>query len=493
MRLSPGKRAVLFAGQRVNRLFGVNMSGAEFAPGSGQTFPAAADWDYLKRKGIRFVRLPIAWESIQPTLSAALDATYLASLRAALAAAYARGIGVIVDLHNFGCKANATAWNSTVTYAGNAGAVISNVNVLGDATLTSAVFADTWTRLATALGGTPGLMGYELMNEAIGVIGANLLYTPNYFGRTTGAQPWITLNAANPTILAAGTNPLGANYGPAWSIDSGSGFGAVQQTVTVAAVPHSLSGWAKVPAGSDTAQLVFGASSANNTATTSWQRFALRNITPSAGAVNVQLGSPNAAGGHQIQIANAMLNLGATELTYEPNQFYPFAQAAITAIRAIDATTPIYVSGAMSPQASGWQQWNFEATTLTGGNLIFEAHQYFDGAQGVGGPSTYSGTWSSYSIDNNSGTQALAAFIAWLRAFGLNGFIGEYGVPDSTADANVNWKVLQANAENLLVQNAIPRAMWFFNSNGGQGANILGVAPKSGVDDPRLMNALTVR
>jgi hypothetical protein len=87
-------------------LLGVNISGPEFAPWNGQKFPTSADFAYLASKGVTFVRMPIAWGSLQPTLAAALDTTYLGKIQTAIAAAHANGISVIVDLHNSGSYCN---------------------------------------------------------------------------------------------------------------------------------------------------------------------------------------------------------------------------------------------------------------------------------------------------------------------------------------------------------------------------------------------------
>lgn len=467
-------------------LVGVNLSGPEFAPWNGQTFPSTANWNDLKSKGITRVRLPIAWESIQPTLNAALDATYLASLRSALAAAASRGIKVLVDLHNFGRYCDQAHWvSSGCGYAGNSGSAGTGVSVLGDATLTSAAFVDLWTRLATALAGNPGVLGYGLMNEpAPGIVGTNLLTTPNYF---TGAD-WFGLNAPAATQLAAGTNPI-AGYGPAWTITSGSGFASVAQAFTFANVAYDLSVYASVTAGTETMFLQIAAASANKTVTTTPTRFDFTS-TPAAGASSIQIGVANGSAGHTIRLSNSALGLGSSPATYQPSPWMPFAQAAITAIRLVDTATPIYVGGFNFSNAAIWVQNNYELSLLTGGNLIFEAHCYPDTSQGNCGPGIFSGTFTSYSIDTASGRQALAGWLAWLSSQGVRGHLGEYGVPNNATDANPQWLVLQANTLSLLAQNKVSSTMWFYNANGVQSGNVLGVAPVSGVSDPRLLNML---
>jgi hypothetical protein len=158
-RLTP---TVDFALENRNVLNGVDIAGAE---NSTPSWPISGDWTYLASKGVTFVRLAISWEGLQPTLSAALNSTYLANLTAAVAAASAQGIKVIIDIHNYAHYALPAAWGTTVVTAGNGGGTAANVAVLGDATLTQATFVDLWTRLATAFVGNAGVKGYGIMNE----------------------------------------------------------------------------------------------------------------------------------------------------------------------------------------------------------------------------------------------------------------------------------------------------------------------------------------
>ncbi len=144
-------------------LLGLNMSGAQYY---AVYFPSTSDWTYLQQKGITFVRLPIAWENLQSAVLGSLNSTYLTNIENAIAAAHADNVGVIVDLHNSGCYVNSSTWAS-IRVPGNAGTPTTGVNCLGDGTLTQADFVDVWTKLATALVGTPGLIGYDLMNEPV--------------------------------------------------------------------------------------------------------------------------------------------------------------------------------------------------------------------------------------------------------------------------------------------------------------------------------------
>jgi hypothetical protein len=471
-------------------LLGVNLVGATQY---SYIFPTNSDFAYLQSKGITFVKLIIDWESLQSTLgNTSLNATYLAAIKTAIAAAHSHNIATIVYLYN-GSHYVSTGWGTTYMVGGNDGVTASGVNVFGDGTLTTADFVDLWTALATSLVGTPGLIGYGLDNEPQGIIGTNLLSFPNYFG--SGMGGWFTDNSGVITQLAAGTNPLGTGYSPAWSLTSGSDWAQLQQSSTLANVPYTISAYAKIASGTGTLGLVIGGVGADRTVTTSWQRFSFTS-TPTAGVSNSGVAS-DVGTAQTIQIADVQLELGSSPTSYQPSVWTPIAQAAVTAIRAIDATTPIYVEGLDFSSAYRWPESNFEMQTMTGGNLIFDAHQYFDGpvSQGGGG-GNYSGTYTSYGITTSAGVQEVAPFVSWLQTTGTKGYLGEYAIPNSSADNNAAWFPLMTNFLQSLIQNNIPSSMWFYASNDGiygftsNGNIATSTAANAGNDDPRLIQML---
>lgn len=466
--------------------FGVNLSGPEFPTGNAHfVFPTASDFSYLRRLGVKMVRLPIAWENIQTTLSASLDSTFKGLVTTCLTNAGAAGIKVIIDLHNFAHYTAAAQWGSTVNYAGNAGAAGTGVSAFGDGTLTTTVFADVWTKIATEYKGNAALAGYCIMNEPVNIASpTNLIFAPNGFNDTITGQAWGKNNGTVTTQLAAGTNPLGANYSPAWSCTSGTGFGSAKQSITLAAVQYTLSCYAQAQSGTDNLQLQIGATNSGNLAlTTSWSRQSLT-VTPSAGSTIIQLGAIEASG-HTINIANAQLELGGSATTYVPNPYLVYAQAAIDAIRAVDSTVPIYVNGYNAGVAYRWQWENWELLTLTGGNLIFEAHQYFDGSitQGGGG-GTYTGNYASYSFaDDSAGQQMVQPFADWCTSNGVTGYVGEFGVPNTTADA-ASWTPLMRKALAALYAGRIKGAYWFYQGSSFQDSGKLNIAPAANSNNP---------
>jgi aryl-phospho-beta-D-glucosidase BglC (GH1 family) len=134
--------------------FGVNLSGAEngmytsnWTPvyGVDYVYPTALELDYMRSRGITLIRLPFQWEVLQPTLGAALNAAEVARINATLSLAAARGMDVILDLHNMG-RYQDVAISTTTSPTVNQ-------------------FADFWSRMATQFSGTAGVYAYDIMNE----------------------------------------------------------------------------------------------------------------------------------------------------------------------------------------------------------------------------------------------------------------------------------------------------------------------------------------
>ncbi|GBH32190.1 cellulase family glycosylhydrolase [Sphingobium xenophagum] len=129
-------------------MIGINLSGAEFGTqhryGKDYIYPSESDLQFYADRGVEFVRLPIKWERIQSGLGGELNSAELGRLKTFMADAEAAGVKVIVDLHNYG------------RYGGN---------VVGGDKVPTAVFADFWQKMAVAIGGSPALLGYDLMNE----------------------------------------------------------------------------------------------------------------------------------------------------------------------------------------------------------------------------------------------------------------------------------------------------------------------------------------
>lgn len=141
-------------------MFGVNLAGAEFGSvlpgvyGTHYTYPTAAEFDYYHGKGLDLIRLPFKWERVQGTLGGGLDPAELARLDTVVGYAAARGMKVVLDMHNY-----ARRRESGTDY------------LIGTGPVTLAHFADVWWRLADHYKGNAAIHGYGIMNEPYGTNG----------------------------------------------------------------------------------------------------------------------------------------------------------------------------------------------------------------------------------------------------------------------------------------------------------------------------------
>ena len=117
----------------------------------------AWDLDYYHARGMNLFRVPLDWETLQPTLSGPLTPWMLGCTSYVLTQAQARGLKVILDLHNYGRYA----------VNNNAGANWTDADkiIIGQPGVPRAALADVWTKLATAFNAHPALYGYDVMNE----------------------------------------------------------------------------------------------------------------------------------------------------------------------------------------------------------------------------------------------------------------------------------------------------------------------------------------
>jgi endoglucanase len=206
---------------------GVNEAGLEFAEGNfpgtlGTNYvaPTAAEIGYYAGKNMTIVRLPFAWERLQPTLSGAFDPTYLGYIQTAVSTMRSNGLMVLLDPHNY----------SMYRLSGQ------NRSHIGTSSVPAAAFVDLWSRLADLYKGDAGVVfglmnepkqwddyGEELQcaewagyaNQAIAAIRAkttqNWIFVPGNFW--TGAWSWTTAadttGATNATAMASVVDSAG--------------------------------------------------------------------------------------------------------------------------------------------------------------------------------------------------------------------------------------------------------------------------------------------
>ncbi|PZU60522.1 MAG: cellulase [Sphingobium sp.] len=86
---------------------GINISGGEFggpAPGRMGTnyiYPTKAEIDYYAALGFKILRFPFLWERLQPVMYGALSSADQQALREVVNYATAKGMIVILDMHNY--------------------------------------------------------------------------------------------------------------------------------------------------------------------------------------------------------------------------------------------------------------------------------------------------------------------------------------------------------------------------------------------------------
>lgn len=138
---------------------GYAVSGMEFAsttlPGTeGQHFTKGVqnDYTYYANKGLVLARVAFLWERAQPTVGGALDATYMGYMDDICDFALNAGVKILWEPHNFGGRD-----------------VSGTPRKVGNAQLTTAHFADFWTKIVQHYLDDPtrlaAIWGWDLMNE----------------------------------------------------------------------------------------------------------------------------------------------------------------------------------------------------------------------------------------------------------------------------------------------------------------------------------------
>ncbi len=131
------------------QLLGVNLSGAEYGnPVTGRlnydyVYPTTSEIDYFASLGLNTIRIPVAWQRLQPTQDGPLSATQLAQLDTLVAYAASKGVTVDIDLHNYGAGFGAE---------------------VGSAQTPDSSFANFWSQIAEHYKNAPNVI-FGLMNE----------------------------------------------------------------------------------------------------------------------------------------------------------------------------------------------------------------------------------------------------------------------------------------------------------------------------------------
>jgi len=209
---------VLFIPAYAQYMRGVNISGAEFGSNSedgGGAIPGTygvsywyqspPTFDYFGARGLRFIRLPVLWERLQPApggpLAPGNPNDNLGFLKNDIAWAKAAGAQVSIDVHNYG----------RYTVNGNV-CIIDNPCAGSSVLVTGADLADFWSKMADEFKDDPTVVAYDIMNEPhdMGVANWNQI--------TQEVVNAIRLKDPNKLIMVPGNSWSNATY---WASDNG--------------------------------------------------------------------------------------------------------------------------------------------------------------------------------------------------------------------------------------------------------------------------------
>jgi aryl-phospho-beta-D-glucosidase BglC (GH1 family) len=441
---------------------GINLAGPEFGgtvlPGVynvDYTFPTDAELQYYQSKGLTLVRLPLQWERFQHSLFSALDNAYVGLVKTFVAQAAARGMKVILDVHNY-CRYTMTTPLS-LTYSDGTAATGINVRGTADSSFNAATTPDLLSSYMTTFPGN---------TKAVTITGLTpsgnytlYLYGQNGFVKDRGTTFSITTGTGSPhsgsnasTVNASGTAyVLNANY-VIFDVTAD-----VTGTLVISYRANPVTAWDGAYAGANTIgelnalQLIpvvktldinfsgalhgitiLGAYTGDGIGSPTWNNLFPSNMCP--------IGSPQvpyaAFADLWTKLAGAFKGqpgIYGYDIMNEPhdmgggNVWPTAAQAAVNAIRAVDKNTLIIVEGDGYAGSLLWNNLNANLNIIDpSNNLMYEAHCYFD-------PNGYVQTYSQIGGYPTMGVDAIQPFLGWLKKNNFRGYVGEYGIPNNDA------------------------------------------------------------
>lgn len=465
-------------------LRGVNLAGGEFAhnaptlPGTSgidYVYPTAATCQFIYDRGHRLVRLPFRWERVQQTLGGALDATGIAELQAAVQRCVDAGLFVLLDLHNYGRYVR-----------------LDDVEVMFEAGVTQAHFADIWTKLVGAFADQPAVIGWGLLNEPYdlpvipavpgtftGTTLATFDATVEGWGFSTGSGSMTV--GSFPGMTGAGALTVSTvlpansgNYNSAVIIQSQPGaakpsFPAGSMLRYQFYVPTSTPGTVRVRPGivSSSYQIVQGSYTnlpkgqivhVDMTVPAAQQGTAHEHVT-----LQIEVDGSDGTTPTVVQIGNYAVG-SVSGGTPEQKVWPLYGQAAVTAIRDTGDTRDVYIAGDNFSGAAAWTTHNPATPWITdpAGAVVYEAHYYFNESN--------SGAYGTYAAANTDAvsrgyadlaakiTAEVGVFTSWLSTHGQRGFIGELGWPKNADSAQ--WNAAGEHLYDLLDAAGVSATYW---------------------------------
>jgi hypothetical protein len=393
---------------------GIDLSGSEYSWGS---FSDASQLDLLQSEGINLVRLPIAWERIQPTLYGPLDTNYLQGLETFLNEAAARNIKVVVDIHDFG-RYDTTYANDSIELTTDS-ALSTPITLPANGSYSFEVSAkgisasSLWPSMQVSLDGNP-IGTATVASDALG----NYDFTVN---ASAGAH----------TVSIAFANNTGDLYVSQLRVTGPGSFAADLSALNMPGRPESAAIEINTAPGNGAA---IGTADVPVSAFTDlWTKLA-----------TALVGNPGVAGYDLMNEPHDMPS---------PTTWPAAAQAAVNAIRAVDQSTTIYVEGDDWASAANWLTDNANLHIVDPSNkIVYEAHAYFD----ANGSGNYAESYDLQGAYPTIGVTDIQPFLQWLKETGNKGYLGEFGVPSN----DPRWLTVLGNVIQALQAAGVPGTYW---------------------------------
>ncbi|WNG50675.1 glycoside hydrolase family 5 protein [Archangium minus] len=412
--------------------------------GTNYTMPSQESLRNLKSRGHNVIRVPFNWERIQPVLNGGLNTSYLGYLLQTLENANAVGLGVIVDMHNYG------------RYTSNG-----QTSTFGSAALKKESYADAWRRIASAIKSNPkayaAVYAYDIMNEPhdLPYLEGNFLNPVGVSSFESSVEGWLPRDASNTSLSKVSRNNQGSlKITASAPVKNGVVLGASLWASTKStSITSGKTFQAKVFVPTTTPGAVIKARMVMFDSGSKSHFSKLFTVTKGVDT-RVYYAPPDAVWqgnrGISIEFIVDGTEIGASHVFYVDNVsqgtqtdwYWPeqvwenYSQAAVDAIRALPENKLIMVEGYSYSSAERWpenhpQKWIKDPLN----NIMYHAHLYMDGNSG----GKYEECHSAFLAGARSqgydsvGKLTIARaknFTDWVTAQGTYGFIGEYGWPN---------------------------------------------------------------